>query len=176
LRRCWPGIHWAIRRAAEDDGASDKSRSFAYCGWLDALIGFERKRRISPELERPIVIRQMLEANMLPKFHSGDVEIHNENIAFLYSLLGERNQTFLHEEQCYALFAELLLYREVTHNTAPTIVATQHGSDQRVPNKRNEAEASISIEVQCYAFPIVVLDKAHPFRFDPKTMDLFIVR
>jgi hypothetical protein len=136
---------------------------------------FGRQRNIRPDLESAIVIRLMVEADMLPESQAGDVVIHHEEIAFLDSLLGKSGQTFLDEQQGNALFAKFFPDGEVTHNAAPAIVTTKDCPDQVPSDKRDEAQAPISFEIQCNPFAIVVLNQAHAFGPCPKSINLGIV-
>ena len=66
---------------------------------------------------------------MLPKTDSGEVIVHNEDIAFLDPLRSECIQSRSNEELTDSVLSEFRRDRKMAQNSATAIVTTQNGAD-----------------------------------------------
>src|ERR1700722_4582611 len=108
------------------------------------LPGLIRGESTRPDLQRAIVVRDQAKPDVLPEPQTGDVVIHDVEVAFLDSLASQGGQAFLHQTQGDSLFAKFLSNRQVAQNAAPPVVTAKHRSDQPVSAAGDETQAAIS--------------------------------
>jgi hypothetical protein len=123
----------------------------------------------------PAKVRQKLEPVVSPKREGALVVLKEEDVAFLYLLLGQLSQTLLHELSTYTLASVVLGHSQVMKVAPSAVVTTQNYRDERIADFSDQAEARVSIEEPAHRFPLVCIGEGDTFRLSPELDDLVIV-